>query len=343
LLQAPRHRRIDTIVYVRNPAMNKRRKLIAAIATAPAIAGFPALVRAQSNTPIRILVGFPAGGTIDVVARILADRLKDDLGAPVVVESRVGAGGQLAAQALKAATPDGRTFMIAPDHTMVVVPLTLKDPGYDVARDFAPVGQVARYVGAFAVSASTGVKSFAEYLAWARANPSQANVGIPAPGSKPHFGMLSISRETRVSLTTVPYKGSAPLVQDLLGGQIAAGTTALGDFLEHHAAGRLRIIAVIDPRRVAQVPEVPTFAEQGHKLDLNYWLGMFAPAGTPAPAVERVGAALAKALAQPDIRERMAKMVFEPAAGGAAALGALVQADTRYWEPLVKASGWTLQ
>ena len=324
--------------------MNPRRKLVATLIAAPLLSALPQTLRAQSSgAPVRILVGFPAGGTIDVVARVLADRMKEDLGVPVVVESRVGAGGQLAAQALKAAAPDGKTLMIAPDHTMVVVPLTLKDPGYDTARDLMAVGQVARYVGAFAVSGNIGVRNFTEYLAWARANPALANVGIPAPGSKPHFGMLALARETRVALTTVPYKGSAPLVQDLLGGQIAAGTTALGDFLEHHAAGKLRIIGVIDPRRVPQIPEVQTFAEQGFKLDLNYWLGMFAPAKTPGPVIERVNAALSKALAQPDVRERMVKMVFEPAGGSPGAMTDVMQADTRYWEPLVKASGWTMQ
>ena len=324
--------------------MHARRKLVASLAAAPLLAALPAALRAQSGAaPIRILVGFPPGGTIDVVARVLADRLKDELGAPVVVESRIGAGGQLAAQALKAAAPDGKTLMLAPDHTMVVVPLTVKDPGYDPLRDMVMVGQVARYVGAFAVSSAIGVKTFAEFLAWSRANPAQANVGIPAPGSKPHFGMLALARDAKVALTTVPYKGSTPLVQDLLGGQLAAGTTALGDFLEHHAAGKLRIIGVIDPRRVAQLPDVPTFAEQGYKLDLNYWLGMFAPARTPAPLVERINAALAKVLAQADVRERMVKMVFEPAYGSSAAMAELIQADTRYWEPLVKAAGWTLQ
>ncbi len=323
--------------------MNPRRRLVASLAAAPMLAAAAALRAQPGGAPFRILVGFPAGGTIDVVARILAERLKDELGAPVVVESRVGAGGQLAAQALKAAAPDGRTLMIAPDHTMVVVPLTLRDPGYDVARDLMAVGQVARYVGAFAVSTHIGVKNFAEYLAWARANPASANVGVPAPGSKPHFGMLALARESKVALTTVPYKGSAPLVQDLLGGQIAAGTTALGDFLEHHAAGKLRIIGVIDPQRVAQIPDVPTFAEQGYKLDIQYWLGMFAPAQTPGPVIERINIALAKALAQPEIRARMVKMVFEPASGSPAAMTALMQADARYWEPLVKASGWTLQ
>lgn len=298
--------------------------------------------RAQ-GAPIRLLVGFPAGGTIDVVARVLAERLKDEWGAPVVVESRPGAGGQLAAQALKSAAPDGRTLMLAPDHTMVIVPLTVKDPGFDAGRDMVPVAPVARYVGAFAVNAGIGVKTVGEYFAWARANPAQANVGIPAPGSKPHFGMLALARDAKVPLNTVPYKGSAPLVQDLVGGQIAAGTTALGDFLEHHATGRLRIIGVIDARRVSQIPEVPTFAEQGLKLDLNYWLGLFAPPGMSAPLVERLNAGVNRVLAVAEVRERILRLVFEPTGGSAGALGDLVRADTRYWDPVVRSSGWVPQ
>ncbi len=312
------------------------------LAFAVLAATLPALAQAQGG-PIRILVGFPAGGTIDVVARVLGDRIKDDLGAPVVIESRVGAGGQIAAQALKAAAPDGRTLMLAPDHTMVIVPLTLKEPGYDPRKDMVPVAQVARYVGAFAVAGNVPAKTFAEYLAWVRANPDKGAVGIPAPGSKPHFGMLALARDTGVKFSTVPYKGSAPLVQDLLGGQVPAGTTALGDFLDHHAAGKLRILGVIEPKRVALIPAVPTMLEQGVRMDLNYWLGMFAPAGTPAPMVEKINAALGKALANPEVRERMTKIVFEPAFGSPAQLTELMAADTRFWEPLVKASGWVLQ
>ncbi len=293
--------------------------------------------------PIRILVGFPAGGTIDVVARLLADRLKDELGVPFVVESRVGAGGQLAAQALKAAPPDGRTLMLAPDHTMVVVPLTLKSPGYDVAKDFVPVAQVARYLGALAVASGTGVKNVAEYVAWLKANPAQASVGVPAPGSLQQFSLATISRAAGVPMTAVPYRGSAPLVQDLAAGQIPAGITALGDFLEFNSAGKLRIIATIDTQRAPQVPDVPTFTEQGMKLDFNFWLGMFAPAGTPPATVQRLNSAIAKVLAQPDVRERMLKLVFDPVTGAPAALAERVATDTRYWEPIIKASGWVPQ
>lgn len=295
------------------------------------------------QAPIRILVGFPAGGTIDVVARVIADKMKDDLGVPVVVETRAGAGGQLAAQAVKQAAPDGKTLLLTPDHTMVIVPLTVNAPGYDSVRDFTPVGQVARYLGALAVASNTGVKTLPEFIAWAKANPGKANVGVPAPGSIPHFGMLSLAKQANVALTTVPYKGSAPLVQDILGGQLSAGTTAMGDFLEPHGAGRLRIIAVADTHRSPLVPDVPTFAELGYKLEFDYWLGMFAPAKTDAAVVQRLNASLAKALAMPDVRERMVKLVFEPAPGTPAAMGDKVQAGMALWAPQVKAAGWVMQ
>jgi tripartite-type tricarboxylate transporter receptor subunit TctC len=269
--------------------------------------------------------------------------MQQDLGVPVVVETRAGAGGQLAAQAVKLAAPDGKTLLLTPDHTMVTVPLTVTAPGYDSVKDFTPVGQVARYLGAFAVANNTGVKTLPEFFAWAKANPGKANVGIPAPGSIPHFGMLSLAKQAGVPLTTVPYKGSAPLVQDLLGGQLAAGTTAMGDFLEPHAAGRMRILAVVDSHRSALVPDVPTFAELGYKLEFDYWLGMFAPAKTEAAMVQRLNASINRALALPDVKERMKKLVFEPAPGTPAAMGEKVQAGMALWAPQVKAAGWVMQ
>lgn len=305
--------------------------------------GLAACAAQAQGGAIRILVGFPAGGTIDVVARVLADKMKDDLGAPVIVEARAGAGGQIAAQAVKAAAPDGRTLLLSPDHSMVVVPLTVRSPGYDPIADFTPVGQVARYLGAFAVASNTGVRTLPEFLAWAKANPGKASVGVPAPGSIPHFGMLDLGRQAGVALTTVPYKGSVPLVQDLMGGQLPAGTTAMGDFLEPHAAGKLRVVAVIDSRRSPLLPDVPTFTELGWKVEFEYWIGLFAPARTDAAQVQRINAALGRALAMPDVRERMTKLVFEPAPGTPAAMGEKVRAGMAYWGPQVKAAGWELQ
>ena len=304
-----------------------------------------ALAQAQADRPpIRILVGFPAGGTIDLVARVLAEQLKDDLGATVIVDSRPGAGGQIAAQALKQAAADGRTLLLSPDHTMVMLPLTMKTAGFQPLIDFAPVGQVARYPGGLAVGTQVAnVRSLAEFFAWARANPAQANVGVPAPGSVPQFIVHVMAQQSKTALVSVPYRGSAPMVQDLMGGQLASGTTALGDFVEPHGAGRLRVLAVLGPRRSAALPDVPTFAEQGYRIDWEYWLGLFAPAKTPTVEIQRINAALGRALARREVRERLEKIVFEPAFGSPEELGELVRAGTAYWEPVVRASGWVPQ
>lgn len=291
--------------------------------------------------PLRILVGFPAGGTIDVVARLLADQLRADLGGTVIVDSKPGAGGQIAAQALKAAPADGRTLLLSPDHTMVMLPLTVKSPGFDPAVDFAPVGQVARYPGGLAVSATLPPRTLDEFFAWARSHPQQDNVGVPAPGSIPQFLVHLLAQQAKAPLVSVPYRGSAPMLQDLIGGQLAAGTTALGDFVEPHLAGRVRVVAVLAPKRSAALPDVPTFAEQGVRIEWEYWLGLFARAETPKDEIARLNAALGRALARPEMKERMAKIVFEPAFGSPDELGRLVRAGTAYWEPIVKSSGFT--
>lgn len=316
--------------------------LIASGAAAALLSSPPA--NAQGDRPaVRILVGFPAGGTIDLVARILAEHLKDELGATVIVDSRPGAGGQLAAQALKQAAPDGRTLLLSPDHTMVMLPLTVKTPGFQPLADFAPIGQVARYPGAFAVASSAKARTLDEFFTWAKANAGQGNVGVPAPGSIPQFIVNVLGQQSKASLVAVPYRGSAPLVQDLMGGQIAAGTTALGDFVEPHAAGKLRVIAVLGQKRSPAMPDIPTFAEQGYKVDWEYWLGLFAPAQTPPPEVQKINAALGRVLARPDVRERLQKIVFEPAYGSPEDLTRLIRAGTAFWEPVVRSSGWVPQ
>lgn len=308
-----------------------------------AAAGLLAGTASAADGPIRILVGFPAGGTIDVVARMLGERMGQRLGVPVAVENLTGAGGQLAAQALKRAQPDGRTLMVAPDHTMVIVPLTVRNPGFDALTDFAPVGQVATYVGALAVGAGSPVKDLAGYFRQVKAEPASGSVGIASAGSKPQFALAAIARQQQVGLNPVPYRGSIPLVQDLVGGHLPAGVTALGDFTENHLAGRLRVIAITDEKRSPSLPDIPTATEQGYPIQLNFWLGMFAPAGTPQPAMQRLGEALTQALAQPEVRQRMAALAFEAQPGTGAAMQQAIRADMQRWAPLVEATGWVKQ
>lgn len=321
-----------------------RRRLLGALALGLSVAAPLAGAAGDApGGPIRILVGFPAGGTIDVVTRMVAEEMHDDLGVPVTVENLTGAGGQLAAQALKRAAPDGRTLMVAPDHTAVVVPLTLNNPGFDVATDFAPVGEVANYAGALAVSEASGIKDMPGFLAAAKANPAAGNVGVSAAGSKPQFQLGALSRQQGLGLNAVPYRGSVPMVQDLAGGHLTAGITALGDFLEFHRSGKLRVIAIVGSQRSSVLPEVPTATELGYPMRIDFWIGMFAPAGTPKPTVERLNRSLNKALAAPKVRERMAGLVFDPTPSAPSALTQRIAAEMKVWEPLVAASGWVKQ
>lgn len=296
-----------------------------------------------SSAPIRMIVGFPAGGTIDVVARLLAEQMRGDLNTQIVVENITGAGGQIGAQALKRAAPDGHTLMVAPDHTMVVVPLTIANPGFDVFTDFKPVGQIADYSGGLAVGAGSDVRDLDGFFKKIQADPNAGNIGIPAAGSKPQFALLGVARDKKVNINLVPYRGSVPLVQDLLGGHLPAGTTALGDFLEQHSSGQLRIIAITDEKRVSLVPNIPTALEQGYALKINLWLGMFAPAGTPDPVMAALTASMLKAVGQPVVTEKMKAFAFEPRPKPAAGMTEEMRADMAYWKPLVEASGWVKQ
>lgn len=321
-----------------------RRQMLGLAALAIAAAASPAWAADPfPGGPIRILVGFPAGGTIDVVARQVAEQMREDLGVPVTVENPIGAGGQLAAQALKRAAPDGRTLMIAPDHTAVIIPLTLSNPGFNVATDFAPIGLVANYAGALAVSQASGIKDMAGLLAAAKTDQKAGNIGVSAPGSKPQFQVNALAKRQGVPLVTVPFRGSVPMVQDLAGGHLTAGITALGDFLEFDRAGKLKVIAVVGQQRSSVLPDVPTAAELGYPMQIDFWVGMFAPAGTPKATVERINQVLGKALAAPKVQQRMAALVFEPKASTPAQLSERIAAETRLWQPIITASGWAKQ
>jgi tripartite-type tricarboxylate transporter receptor subunit TctC len=306
------------------------------VATAPATA--------QSGKTLRILVGFPAGGGTDAIARVLADKLKDELGTAVVVENRPGAGGQIAAQALKAATPDGTTLFISHDHTISILPLVMKNPGYDPARDFAPVAGFATFVNAFAVSGGTPAKTFNDYIAWVKQQGAKSAVGIPAPASVPQFLVQVIGEKYALDLTAVPYRGSAPMMGDMMGNQIPAGVGSVPDFIENHKAGKLRVVAVLGDKRQAALPDVPTFAELGLAgfEDVPYY-AFFAPAGTPKDAIDRFSAALAKVIAQPEVRERMTAWGLTVQHMPTAQLAARERAYAQTWAQIIRNSGFQPQ
>jgi len=300
--------------------------------------------QAQSTTPIRILVGFPPGGGTDAIARVLADKMKDQLNQPVVVENRAGAGGQIAAQALKAAPPDGTTLFISHDHTISILPLVTKNPGYDSGKDFVAVAGFATFVNALAVSGGTPAKTFNEYVAWVRKQGGKGNVGIPAPASVPEFLVKLIGQKWNLDLQAAPYRGSAPMMADMLGNQIGAGVGSVPDFVENHKAGKIRVVAVMGNARQAAMPDVPTFAELGLTgfEDVPYY-GLFAPAGTPQAAIDRISNALAKVVALPDVRERMTSMGLTVEYMPQQQLASRERAYTQTWTRIIKASGFQPQ
>ncbi|WP_395139812.1 Bug family tripartite tricarboxylate transporter substrate binding protein [Schlegelella aquatica] len=295
--------------------------------------------------PVRILVGFPAGGGTDAIARTLADRLKDELGRPVIVENKPGAGGQLAAQALKASPPDGSTYFLSHDHTISILPLVMKNPGYDSARDFVPVAGFASFVNAFALSSGTPAKSLPEYVNWVRSQGGgKGTIGVPAPASTPEFLVKVLGERYNLDLVPVPYRGSAPLIGDMLGNQIAAGTGSVPDFIEHHKAGRLRVAAVLGPKRQAILPDVPTLAELGIAgfEDLPYY-GVFAPAGTPKAVIDEFAQALSKVIAQPDVRTRLTELGLTVEFMNSAQLAARERAYAKSWAEIIRKSGFQPQ
>ncbi|MFZ3128070.1 MAG: Bug family tripartite tricarboxylate transporter substrate binding protein [Rhodoferax sp.] len=319
-----------------------RRTLLATLALGALALG--GLAQAQTGT-VRLLVGFPAGGGTDAIARTLADKLKDQLGTPVIVENKAGAGGQIAAQTLKAAPADGMTLFLSHDHTISILPLVVKNPGFDPARDFVAVGGFATFVNALAVSGGTPAKSMNDYVNWVRTQgKGKSAVGVPAPASVPEFLVKVIGEKYKLDLQSIPYRGSAPMMGDMLGNQIAAGTGSIPDFIENHKAGKIRVVAVMGKTRQALLPDVPTFAELGLAgfEDVPYY-GIFAPAGTPQAAIDRISTALAKVVALPDVREHLTAMGLTVGYMTPQQLTSRERAYSQTWARIIKSSGFQPQ
>jgi tripartite-type tricarboxylate transporter receptor subunit TctC len=293
------------------------------------------------DKPVRILVGFAPGGSADVAARLLGERMAAELKQPVAVENKPGAGGRIAAEALKGAAADGSTLMLAPIVVPVLAPLVFTKLAYNPATDFASVAPVANYQFGLSVSAANPSKNVTELVAWWKANPKEANFGSPAPGSLPHFFGVMIASGTGLDLVHVPFNGGGPLMNALVGNQVSSGIDTLVDQVEMHRSGKIGILATAGATRSALLPEVPTFAESGFKgIEGNGWFALYAPAKTAPATVQQLNAAANKALAAPELRERFAKLGLEPVGGSPAELAMLMKRDSERWAPIVKASGF---
>ncbi len=299
------------------------------------------LAHAQVDKPIKILVGFPPGGSADMAARLVGERMAAELKQPVIIENKPGAGGRIAAEALKNANPDGTTLLLTPVVVPVLAPLVFSKLPYNPSTDFAPVAQIATFQFSLSVNAAHPAKNVPELINWMKANPAQANFGSPAPGSLPHFFGVMISTGANVDMVHVPFNGGAPLMNAVAGSQVSTGIDALVDQIEMHRAGKTRILATSGAKRSPLLPDVPTFVESGLKnVEGAGWLGLYATGKTPAATLNALNAAANKALSQTELRERFIKVGLEPTGGSAQDLADIMKRDTERWGPVVKASGF---
>lgn len=286
--------------------------------------------------PVKILVGFAAGGAMDIVARTVGQKVSASIGQPVVVENKPGAGSNIAIRALIDSPPDGYTVMLVANG--LAANPALYDPApFDPERDVVPVALVARLPVVIAASATSDLSSLAKLVAAAKAKPGAVNYATPGNGSTPHLAVELFARAAGISLSHVPYKGGAPAINDVLGGQLPLVAVNAVEVLPHVKAGRLRVLAALSAERVATLPDAPTIAESGYPgFEASVWHAFIAPRGTPAATVEQLSAEIRKALASPDVKERLAALGAEVSPSGPEALGAMVRAERERYGRLIR-------
>lgn len=297
---------------------------------------------AGAQTPARVIVPYPPGGSLDAMARLIAGKLADATGRTFVVENRTGAAGTIGSGSLKGAPADGSALLFAPDSNISVYPPTVVKPAYVPLTDFVGIAHSGDYRISLAVNASVPAKDLASFIAWTKAQPGPAGYGTAGAGTNLHFYGVLFTQVSGASMNHVPYRGTGPAVVDLVAGHVPATVLPMGALLPHVRAGKVRILGQTGEDRSASLPDVPSFKELGYpSLAFSGWYGVFAPAGTPADIVDRYNDLIVKAIRAPEVRERMRAYELEPREMSAAQFQAFVKADTERWAPIIKAAGFT--
>jgi tripartite-type tricarboxylate transporter receptor subunit TctC len=292
------------------------------------------------SKPIRFVVPYPPGGPLDTIARLLGAKVGESLGQPVVVDNKPGAGGNIGADIVAKSPADGHTILMGAVATHAINPTLYKSIPYDPIKDFAPVTQVASTPNVLVVHPSVPATSVREFIAYAKANPGKLNFGSGSTGSAGHLAGELFKSMAGVEMAHIPYKGAAPAMQDLVGGQIQLMFDNLASSLGQVKAGKIRALAVTTAKKTPLAPELPTIAESGLPgFDISTWFGIFVPAGTPKAAVDRLYDEFAKALNAPDVREKMFALGAEPVASRPEDFAAFVKAEAAKYAKLVKSSG----
>lgn len=297
---------------------------------------------AEEGPPIRLVVGVTAGGSIDLIARQLADKLKDSLNDQVVVENRAGAGGRLAVNEVKNSRPDGRTIYVNTSGPFSVLPNVYGDRlGYDPIKDFTPIGRLVRFDLGFATGPAVPAKNIADAIAWARANPARAQYATPGPGTTSHFIGVMIAKATGVPFTHVPYKGGSPAINDLIGGHVTFLINSFADMIEQHRAGKLTILADTGPRRSPLAPEIPTLKESGIGVAADVAIDAYGPANMSPELVKKLNVAMTQAIQAPDVQQRLKTYGLFPAPSSPEELVKFQAEETKMWAEPIHDSGFT--
>ena len=317
----------------------KRRQFAAQAAAVIAATALAPSAFAQERTT-RILIGFPPGGSADVVARLLADKMRVSLGQNVIIDNKPGAAGRLALAELKRSPPDGSVLIFSPSGAMVIHPWLYSNLGYDPAKDFTPIALGSTFD--FAVTAGPGAPpgDLKTVLAWMKPNPAKANYATSGAGTVPHFAGQLLAQASGVPMTHVAYRGGAPAAQDLIGGQVPLMVDTASETIEHHRAGKVRILAVTGEQRSRALPDVPTLKEAGIGVTADAFFGLYGPPGMSPEVVARIDKAVADALRMPDVQDRIYALGLVPAHAGPAELAAIQAAHLKRWEMPIKNSGF---
>ncbi|NBS72257.1 MAG: ABC transporter substrate-binding protein [Betaproteobacteria bacterium] len=321
----------------------KRKTLMLLASVTLGLSALPSLTMAQDKPPIKIWVGFPPGGSVDVVARILAERMRTTLDQNVIVDNKPGAGGRIILGDLKRATADGNTLVLAPSGALVIFPWLYKNLGYDPMKDFSPIARVTTFD--FAVTAGPGAPAgdLKSVMTWLKANPTKANFATSGAGTVPHFAGILLSNEVGIPFTHVAYKGGAPAAQDLLAGQIPLMVDTASETIEHHRSGKLKILAVTGEARSSALPEVPTLKELGINVVADAFFGLYGPANMAPDRVQKISDAVAQALNNPEVQSRIRGFGLVPSYSNAQGLTSTQASHYKRWESPIKASGYTAE
>lgn len=313
-----------------------RRHLIQALALAAMMTSGSAMAQSWPNKPVSLVVPFPPGGTTDVLARALAEKLQVSLGQPVIVESKPGAGATLGADYVVKSKPDGYTLLVGAVHHTIASSVYKKLP-YDFQKDLAPITTIALVPNVLVVNAATTAKNVAELVALLKSQPGKHNYGSNGNGTAQHLIGTQFENMTGTEFSHIPYKGSGPLATDLLGGQITMSFDTVTPVLPHIKAGKLRPLAVTTAKRSSALPDVPTLEEAGLKgFNIGTWFGVLAPAATPKDVVARLNTEMVKIIQSPDFRKRMGEIGAEPIGDSTAHMAAQIKSETEKFAKLVK-------